>query len=800
MMEEMRKSWLKILLAISLMSGLCACVNENADDWSWEDARVSLVLSPGTVGVSTKATEYGSDVWNENVISNFRLYFYNSESSGDDVAAVYVWPESGWASANNTGAVTSGTNGLTEDPATGKVSVNFTVSRSLVGKLFTSLKSCRVYAVANVDGVGVIPYAYPTVNQIKSVAVTAEFGPTLTEDPYAKAQDSFVMSGEGTLARYDDSRTISGDDIKLYRSAAKATFYVSKVDNEDVEDKNWAPDTENMHVAFIGGFNKGYIDGLMPPDERASDSYKYSGKLRKLTAYSEGGISQGWTHEMPFWSYPCDWSSADGDTAPYFLLSVPWRHSNSEGTGYDRYFTCYYAVPFNSIDKKLQSNAWYKVKLSVSILGSGDPDNPTVITPSYMILPWGNEDVKTNADLLRYRYLMVDQNEYVMNNVSTLSVPFYSSHSVTIESAVLTYTVLAPSGTTTVYTPSSWGRWTTTSLPVYEPEQSSVAQSAVYNSSNVYDASKYVHIAKSVQSNNDTLVFYHPLNNDYNSSLDVSEYVLTVVVSHSDNPSYKETIVVRQRPALYVVASLNSDCNSNYINYGTSGYYISGRNYTCPNYNNYGYVYVNAASRGDSGYWYSVTCSNAGNKDPYMYVVNVSSLPKNTPFIIGDPRTENVDNLSYSFSSAAWMYGSNHRLSYYYPTDQTASSNHMIAPSFRIASSYGVVSPISYSEAKYRCASYQEDGYPAGRWRVPTRAEIWYMAFLAENKRIPRLLSEDTYYWGGDGYGYYPSTDYLNPTRTNSTSENIYVRCVYDEWYWNDKCDKSTFTWGDRQR
>ena len=124
----------------------------------------------------------------------------------------------------------------------------------------------------------------------------------------------------------------------------------------------------------------------------------------------------------------------------------------------------------------------------------------------------------------------------------------------------------------------------------------------------------------------------------------------------------------------------------------------------------------------------------------------------------------------------------------------------MIAPSFRIASSYGVVSPISYSEAKYRCASYQEDGYPAGRWRVPTRAEIWYMAFLAENKRIPRLLSEDTYYWGGDGYGYYPSTDYLNPTRTNSTSENIYVRCVYDEWYWNDKCDKSTFTWGDRQR
>ncbi len=121
----------------------------------------------------------------------------------------------------------------------------------------------------------------------------------------------------------------------------------------------------------------------------------------------------------------------------------------------------------------------------------------------------------------------------------------------------------------------------------------------------------------------------------------------------------------------------------------------------------------------------------------------------------------------------------------------------MIAPAFRIASSYGVTYAISFNDAVKRCATYQEDGYPAGRWRVPTQAEIWYMVKLASDEKIPELLSTSSYYWGGDERAYRPSVNYDSPITTTSSS---YVRCVYDEWYWNDKCDKSTFTWGDRQR
>lgn len=121
----------------------------------------------------------------------------------------------------------------------------------------------------------------------------------------------------------------------------------------------------------------------------------------------------------------------------------------------------------------------------------------------------------------------------------------------------------------------------------------------------------------------------------------------------------------------------------------------------------------------------------------------------------------------------------------------------MIAPVFRIASSYGVTNAINFDDATRRCATYQEDGYPAGRWRIPTQAEIWYMVKLASDGKIPQLLTTTSYYWGGDGRAYKPSVDYSAPTTSTSRS---YVRCVYDEWYWQDKCAKTTFTWGDKAR
>ena len=110
------------------------------------------------------------------------------------------------------------------------------------------------------------------------------------------------------------------------------------------------------------------------------------------------------------------------------------------------------------------------------------------------------------------------------------------------------------------------------------------------------------------------------------------------------------------------------------------------------------------------------------------------------------------------------------------------------------------------------CATYQEDGYPAGRWRLPTVAEIVYMARLTTDKLIPRLLGSDTAggvtdYWANRNYvritdGANAITPPVYYPEANVTK--AYVRCVYDEWYWENseyprikegKYDQ--FRWGD---
>ena len=101
---------------------------------------------------------------------------------------------------------------------------------------------------------------------------------------------------------------------------------------------------------------------------------------------------------------------------------------------------------------------------------------------------------------------------------------------------------------------------------------------------------------------------------------------------------------------------------------------------------------------------------------------------------------------------------------------------------------------MTFESAQKRCASYQENGYPAGRWRIPTDAEIKFMVQLSKNKKLPSLFSG--WYWGTSGIdGKYLSVEVETDsqgsiTNISVTEENGYiasVRCVYDSWYWGER-------------
>ena len=86
--------------------------------------------------------------------------------------------------------------------------------------------------------------------------------------------------------------------------------------------------------------------------------------------------------------------------------------------------------------------------------------------------------------------------------------------------------------------------------------------------------------------------------------------------------------------------------------------------------------------------------------------------------------------------------GEERSLENYHPTDESGYKANYIAPKLRIASSYGAArSLLPRTAARRRCATYQEAGRPAGRWRLPTQAEMQYICHLSAQGKLPRLFS-----------------------------------------------------------
>ena len=210
-------------------------------------------------------------------------------------------------------------------------------------------------------------------------------------------------------------------------------------------------------------------------------------------------------------------------------------------------------------------------------------------------------------------------------------------------------------------------------------------------------------------------------------------------------------------------------------------------------------------------WWTSRTVS--GNNNNYTY----SNYEQVESKYTGKPANQNVRNGNDPpTSSRQWndYINNKNNLCYYYPTDEASaeesSKAKFVAPSFRIASSFGkVTGTTNKTEARKRCATYQEAGRPAGRWRLATRAEIEYIAQLSADGKIPVLfgntanVNESGKYWCANGPVDVTSSG-------NVTSGNGSVarspRCVYDEWYWTQinrqlKFEvnpvETRFIWGD---
>lgn len=828
----MRTNILYLTLLTLLFAG---CAKET----EFTVSKGGIVLELALEDHQTKATKDGENNLNENVIaSTVDVFFYNT----------------------STLEVTKEVIGALRNGNLVQIQTNPNDIQNIFGTMGSGAK-CGVYVVANFTGNYAGTPGDRTLTEIKSSLLPAP-------DWETHPQASFVMTGEKvvTLGNAQGSTPVS-DNIGLSRIAAKVTFDVT-VAESGIENGNWLPDTEHMTVYMVYAMRKASLSGDPEPmPASANVTYGSSGTVVYAQYVDKVLYNTGTTKQRtrgnqnvnspvystdhdgelhPFYTYPCSWDIGSS-MEPYMKLIIPWTYNNVTR----KYF---YKIPFHS--DKLLSNHWYHISIDVQILGTEQADPPQVDI-HYSIADWqGSLDTSEPDDItsvtsvpatvITARFLSVPITEYIMYNSDELTIPIQSSHNV----EVVGFNVASGAYTSShdvdanyvgtnprIYNPFTDNLNANNYIVAARPDYSQTTPSAVSNTFTCNQAANAQGWSVTVNGRQ-SVTLRHAMNRDMNTdNYDVAPYTIRMRFRHEGEGAslYYTDVTVEQRPSIIIKPEENSGGTSRYgygyvnggqnngsttgSNWSRSGSNWSGYTYSStdgswtgyPYYDRYGYT-----SAYDVWSYYLGSApsdlSNSSNKNTNMYVIETSVLPTTgavANYMLGDPRSREIDNLGQSWSqSKTSVQNQNRRITYYYPAGGS-EYNYFIAPKFRIASSFGSTQPTTFENGQRRCASYQEDGYPAGRWRLPTVAEITYMAQLTTDNLIPRLLggddSSNTDYWSNNGYVTVPGGESSSSLSSSSgTSGTKYVRCVYDEWYWEDTVHetvtKTTFTWGDESR
>lgn len=728
----MMKKCLYILYLIYIIVGLCSCT-ENGGEWGDGRKMLELTVQCSSVGATRADGVMGGEHHlNEDLIETLHYFLYRKgETSGNALFMGATTLEAG-----------------TQDEAVIRVPLN---DNELNEQLFPRpANECEVYVIANLpDGVGIPENT--SLDNLKALVINTDFQGSTT-------QPSFVMDGLGTATIVNRNKVLAAaGEVPMKRLAAKFSMRISVSDSfMDTDGVVWTPEVTSLSVSMLKAASRTNLSA-----DFADGIFDYSARGR-TGERAETVDAETRTFQLfhPFYSYPRTWEFQSAD-ALSFSIVLPWTCTLPNGD--QKFQNCYYRVFPNTMH--LERNNWYNMDLNIGVLGSfSATDEPVVIEGlTYKVVDWKNgwqdwsSGLEMETELLGAHYLVVEQNEYTLNNKDNFTLSFITSHECFIKDLKVT-------------------------VPDFGNDSNPTKTDRDITSRAL--AENWLTLDGSM------IRLNHKLNNDFvnTTDYDYAPYTFTFTLCHKDNPErFYENLTITQYPAITIEAHLNSDYAANPNNKG-------------------GFQFVNgtASNSSGNGSYGGAHGLRGGNTNPNMYVITTTVLPAGSDFILGDPRDPAESNPpgNNAVQAPGVEGGANRRLSWYHQTITDNTVENMISPKFRIASSYGVTNSITHQNAINRAATYQEDGYPAGRWRVPTMAEVRFIIKLSSDGKIPTLFSEGSKYWCAngsvtplDGGGYSTSL---------GTSGNGPVRCVYDDWYWERSAvprlsNFSVFTWGDEK-
>ena len=651
--------------------------------------------------------------------------------------------------------------------------------------------------------------------------------------------------------------------VQLSRLAVKFSTKVKIAKSVTTTDtfgntETWTPvlSQTDFDVYMMNALKAGTMSG--EPIRRADegvDQDNYFSYGRNLATVEELAAETDyyvWQTVDPFYTYPQKWNDTDNNE-PYVKIIFPWM-SDVKGSA-EFHYKVVLPTPEDHVFT-LDRNCWYKLTATIKILGGTESDYVLIDDVEVSVANWAEPWWSSGSGLNSAKYFYVPTKEFDVYSMDSFDIPINTNSSAYAYITEIKFNDYSASPThNLVY--SKGGRLGNN----YVSSVSANTITGTNGDDNRVRFSGTEHAYSVTVSDTDRynkyVTFTHSLDDIY------VQRDITIYIRHSERSDWNETVIIHQHPAIELKKAVDGDGNLIAGDLFVNGRFASVKNATFgTNYGgfmhsnggwtnslgNNGLHAINQNSAGTNGYGCIIHENDIDWVDSPFFItdITVSSFSESNNFYkmsinggaaqtiyykIGDPRVK----VSTVFNTSAQAPFNQNWTLHDYLTGESGSgysrqditsawqnagdilvasndenSRNMIAPHILISSGLteGLqgYSPTDYISYAKRGATYQEAGYPAGRWRMPTEAEIAFIAARQYDGTIPAIFNTDMTYFASSGrFVIIPSDkskglmyftiDQLNQSATAAGkprytyADLIDAKYVYDVWYWGEETE-----------
>lgn len=661
-----------------------------------------LTITLETPGVLSRATtEPGSDILNENTISQAQLLIFNSD--GNRTPDGYRSLE--FTDGKTEAVIATGdwkNDARLFDKGPDEMYDIYVVANAHEGSI--SLKD-----VTTLDGLLNAVDEDVDVWKMENADIASE--PKYTGKRFAMSgvSRSFAPNSK------DDECTIS---VQMERLAAKVEVNIT-FSNEF--NKKFTP------TGFYSSLRNYATRGLWRSDKEVNlkntdRGIAGNGADDPMVAALEKNFEAG-TAKLVLYTYPTNWGG-DVLQETFVLLNMPGYYKEQEGAQSEYKGSNYYKIPVRLGDvtaHQLNRNTIYRVNVKIDRMGQPQVDKPVELKPAYEVIPWTTVTIDVDGGNLNYLELLKE--EIIMKNIDESLEQYFTSSSPVTASITEVY-YYDKYGAKQTIPRNNYGRYGISA----SPESGNFGNLTVDSNIPTNNGIRYIKV---------TVTNEQGLSKEFT----VKQYPLEYIVTVPGYYSYRTDNICGGKVVNWETGPFNKDLDQpvTSANNFSSKVYIEDENKI------YTYYYTRDYDwwgRPTSDWYVTTGSSQTGKHNNKMYFVRITKT--SNEYVLSVPA---VDKDGYTESSPE--------------NNQLVAPAFMIASQLGTVTNQYFSSAKEHCK-QYAEKSIAEQVYDD--WRLPTEAELKIIEkYQGVDGSVIDIVLGGKYYWAASGKRVFISSGNNNP-------------------------------------